>query len=264
MSYDPDQQLESQGAGQADWDEGLNQNFAILARGYHTVARVGHDVATADVLWMNSGGFLFKFDPNSLAIKPNALTFIGASSGESIQVLLSGIVRSLAAYVPGRDYYVSMTTPGLIVSSPSDKQIGHGVDGGGIYFNPRALVATSIDLSSLQVPTIVRSSVIIGATSWGINTQDFSALTPLVLVHSHGDVSTFYLQPASIAPLPNGTQIDGIMRGAGTITFAVTSSNVQLRAVNSMFKVNDQWSMWTLYKSAANLWILGGNITSVS
>src|SRR5690242_19041600 len=106
-----DQQFELPTEGQADWDTSLNANLSIAERGYHTVARVGEAVNTTDVLWMSSGGFFYKFNPNSLTIMPMALSRVQASSGESIQAQVFGAVRSLGTFVPGREYFVAPASP---------------------------------------------------------------------------------------------------------------------------------------------------------
>ncbi len=144
MTQTTDNQLALLTSGQADWDSDENANFGILERGYHTTARAGIAINSGYVCWMSSGGFFMPFNPNSTTIKPSALAFTAPASGDSALFLLNGIVRSLyTAFVPGKDYYVSATTPGLIVSTPDAmaRKIGIGLDGGGIYFNWRDVPA---------------------------------------------------------------------------------------------------------------------------
>jgi hypothetical protein len=141
MTVTNDNQLENPTAGQADWDSALNANFTILERGYHLSAQAGIAINTGYVVWMNSGGFLFPFNPNSRDVYPYGLSYTAAASGESVQVILSGIVRSLAIHspaVPGMDLFVSPTTPGIVVGSYSgaNRRIGFGVSEQGLYFNP--------------------------------------------------------------------------------------------------------------------------------
>lgn len=150
-----DNQLAILASGQADWDSDLDANFGIIERGYHTTARAGEAISSGYVCWMDSGGFFHKFDPNSATIKPQALAFTSLSSGDSSLFLLTGIVRSLyTGFVPGQEYYVSAATPGLIVGSYSaaSRKIGMGLDGGGIYFNPRQ---HSLPEQLTQITTIV-------------------------------------------------------------------------------------------------------------
>lgn len=136
-----DNQLEQQTSGQADWDSGLNANFTILERGYHATVQFGADVNTGYVLWINSGGFAFHFNPNSEDIFPHAIAITGGSSGDTKQVLISGIMRSLDIHspaTPGQDLFVSAATEGLVVGSYSaaSRRIGWGVSQSGLYFNP--------------------------------------------------------------------------------------------------------------------------------
>lgn len=141
MSISNDNKFELQTAGQADWDSGLNANFTLLERGYHMSGLAGADVNTGSALWITSGNFFVPFDPNSADIRPHAYSYLGASSGESLSVLVTGIVRSLginSPALPGQDLFVSPVTPGLLVGSYSaaGRRVGVGVGGWGVYFNP--------------------------------------------------------------------------------------------------------------------------------
>lgn len=140
MTITTDNQLLEIVEGAADWDTSLNENTGILERGYHTTAQAGAAINSGYVCWMDSGGFFHPFDPNSTTIKPHAISFTAPGSGESAMFLLWGIVRSMyTAFVPGRDYFASAATPGLIVESYSaaSRRIGFGVAGGGLAFNPK-------------------------------------------------------------------------------------------------------------------------------
>jgi hypothetical protein len=91
------------------------------------------------VLWLNSGGFFFPFDPNSAAIFPHALAYTAAASGDSLTALAWGIVRSLginSPAVPGFGLYTSALTPGVIVTTPNGPKIGRGLAGYGVLFQP--------------------------------------------------------------------------------------------------------------------------------
>jgi hypothetical protein len=141
MSITNDNLLELQSAGQADWDSGLNADFSILERGYHGVFRAGAAINTGHVVWINSGGYAFHFNPNSEDARPHGFAFTGAASGDNIQLLLTGIVRSLgvcSASIPGLDLFVSPASPGYVASSYSaaSRRIGIGAGGWGVYFNP--------------------------------------------------------------------------------------------------------------------------------
>lgn len=134
MALTRDNQLSNQAAGTNDWDSGENANHSILERGYHTQANAGLAVATFQILHMTSGGFFVPYNSASADIRPHGFAFTGASSGDSISGLLSGIVRSFG-YVPGQNYFASPS--GTIVTTPNQWSIGFGVQGGGLYFNPR-------------------------------------------------------------------------------------------------------------------------------
>lgn len=125
--------------GQGDWDSGLGVNFMALERGYHVTERAGTAINTGQVLWLNSGGFAFPFDPNSKSIYPVGLAYTAIASGDSATFLAWGIVRSLginSPAVPGFPLYVSALTPGLIVTTPTGHKIGRGLTGYGVLFNP--------------------------------------------------------------------------------------------------------------------------------
>ena len=94
MAISDDQQLESQTAGTADWDAGLNANFTILERGNHVTVPAGNDINTGHVCWVDSGGFAHHYDPNSVDIRPHGYAWTGANSGDYVQLLVRGIIRS--------------------------------------------------------------------------------------------------------------------------------------------------------------------------
>ena len=136
-----DQQFLTPTNGAADWDASLNANFTALERGFYATAQAGMDVNTGYVIWINSGNFMFHFDPNSRAIQPHGMALTSASSGDTLQVLLWGIARSLgitSPAVPGIPCYVSGATPGLIVGSYSgaDRPVGFGLGVPGLVFAP--------------------------------------------------------------------------------------------------------------------------------
>lgn len=130
-------------AGQADWDSGLSGDLtSVLEKGYHVTERAGVAVNTGMVLWCNSGGFLFPFNPNSQSIWPHAIAYTAASSGDTLSAIAWGICpRSIginSTAVPGADLFVSALTPGVVVGSyaGADRKIGVGLFGYGVLFNP--------------------------------------------------------------------------------------------------------------------------------
>lgn len=128
-------------AGQADWDTTLNADLSIIEKGYRSLGQAGMTVRTGHVLWMNSGGFFFHFDPNSTSIYPTHFAHIGAASGDSMTPIAWGAVKSLgicSPAVPGQPLFVSMSTPGVVVGSytAADRQIGWGLPNYGVLFKP--------------------------------------------------------------------------------------------------------------------------------
>jgi hypothetical protein len=147
--------------GQANWDSDLNVNANIAERGYHVTEHAGVGINTGQVLWLNSGGFFFPLDPNSSSAIPHALAFTAAASGDSMQALAWGIVRSLAINspaVPGQALYVSALTPGVIVGSYSgaDRPIGFGLPGYSVMFRPGRGVIEQLT-SSLAIQAVTGS-----------------------------------------------------------------------------------------------------------
>jgi hypothetical protein len=143
MSTSDDNQFQLQATGTSDWDTALNANFSKLERGFHVTAQAGIAVNTGQVLWMNSGGFLFPFNPTSLDARPGFMALTQAASGDSILALREGVVRSLGVHsngVVGSPLYVSAESPGIIVGSYSgaSRRIGIKIGGWATMFTPEA------------------------------------------------------------------------------------------------------------------------------
>lgn len=141
MAISKDEQLESQTAGTADWDSGLNANVTINERGNHVTVQAGQNVNTGYVCWIDSGAFAHHYDPNSLSIRPHGFAFTAADSGDDLHMVVRGTIRSLdicSPVVPGIDAYVAGNTPGLVVNSYSGSwpAIGWGTGPGQLYFDP--------------------------------------------------------------------------------------------------------------------------------
>lgn len=157
--------------GQGDWDSGLAANFLALERGYHVTERAGIAINTGQVLWLNSGGFFFPFNPNSESVSPHAYAFTAAASGDTLTALAWGIVRSLminSPAVPGKALFVSALTPGLIVTSyaAANRPVGRGLSGGGILFNPN---------QNDRFPEQITSSIAINAVTGSLHLFSASA-----------------------------------------------------------------------------------------
>lgn len=174
-----DQLLNLLTSGASDWDTDLNSNFALLERGFHITARAGAAVNTGDVLWMNSGEFFFPFNPNSYDIFPHAMAPRAASSGDTLQAVAWGIVRSLAIHspaVPGQPFFVSAQTPGVVVGSydGADRICGFGVGAPGVLFQPTRGIRQQVSqTTSLAIAAVTGSTHLFVASvgRYGLNRQ---------------------------------------------------------------------------------------------
>lgn len=182
--------------GQADWDASLSGNWSIVERGYHTTERAGMAINTGNVLWMNSGGYFFAFDPNSADIFPSHLAYTAASSGDSMTVLAWGSIRSLginSPAVPGKPLFVSALTPGVIVGSyqGADRVIGRGLPGYGVLFNPVRNYVTERIVTSLAINAVTGSlhlfTVEAGLYGWARQTVMIGNSADLVELKLYSD-----------------------------------------------------------------------------
>lgn len=174
-------------SGQADWDSGLGLDFQVIERGYHITERAGTAISTGQVLWMNSGGFFFPFDPNSKSISPSAFSYMAAASGDSMPALAWGIVRSLGVGAPGELLFTSATTPGLAVRSYAGafRPIGMGLSGGGILFAPARVTVNLRNVGDLNLSSLGNGQVVM----WSDATSTFVMGT--VAAGSGGGATTF-------------------------------------------------------------------------
>lgn len=130
-------------AGQADWDASINGNFSILEFGYRAKGQAGEDINTGEVVTVASDGFVNRFDPNSHDAKPHLLSMTALSSGDEAFFVSFGSVRSLGVWtgvIPGHDVFVSVFTPGMVVSSYSgaNRKVGIAHYEDGFVFQPGA------------------------------------------------------------------------------------------------------------------------------
>lgn len=131
-------------AGQADWDSSLNGNFSIVEFGYRARGQAGEDVNTGDILTVGSDGFALRYDPNSADIFPHLMTVSALSSGDEAHFVAFGGVRSLGVFggvIPGHPVYVSVLTPGMVVSSYSgaNRNVGRAHYEDGFVFDPNGV-----------------------------------------------------------------------------------------------------------------------------
>jgi len=135
--------FEQPSAGAADWDASLNSNFAILESGFRAKGQAGEAINTGDIVTVGSDGFSKRFDPNSEDIKPHLLSITALSSGDGANFVAFGSVRSLGVWggvIPGHEVFVSVLTPGMVVSSFSgaNRGVGFAHYEDGFVFQPSA------------------------------------------------------------------------------------------------------------------------------
>lgn len=135
--------FEQPSAGAADWDSSINGNFGILESGFRAKGQAGEVVNTGDILTVGSDGFSLRFDPNSEDIKPHLLSLTALSSGDEANFVAFGSVRSLGVWtgvIPGHEVFVSVLTPGMVVSSYSgaNRGVGFAHYEDGFVFQPGA------------------------------------------------------------------------------------------------------------------------------
>lgn len=201
-----------------------------LERGYHVTEHAGVAVNTGHVLWCNSGGFFFPFNPNSADIFPHAIAYTAAASGDSLTALAWGICpRSIginSPAMPGAPLFVSAQTPGVIVRSQqgSDRQIGIGLLGYGVLFQPRANYITERLTSSLSINAVTGSLHLFTAEAgyYGWNRQT-------VMIGNSADLVElkFYSDSARTALLfstkSGGVSVVGSMQDRAGWPYEVTS-----------------------------------------
>jgi hypothetical protein len=174
-------------SGQGDWDSGISANFNVLDRGYHITQRAGTAIGTGQILWLNSGGFFFPFDPASTTINPVAYAYLAAASGDSMTALAWGAVRSLdinSGVLAGDLAYSS--SAGYAVSSYAgcDRPIGFGLTTGGLLFMPRGSSAAAggtgvtmlSSLSDVAITSVTSGQHLVWSGSSWQNTAPFPAL----------------------------------------------------------------------------------------
>lgn len=130
-------------SGQSDWDADTDENFGILERGYHISEHAGQAVSSGQVLTLNSSGFFKPYDPTVTSMPPMAYAYTAAASGDALQALAWGIVRSLdvnslgvagqIAYSTASGFLTPVTSLGL--------PVGLFTSANGILFNPAKLAA---------------------------------------------------------------------------------------------------------------------------
>ena len=157
MSYSDNNNFEIQTDGQADWDTGLNANFAISDRGYHTKFTAGTAIKTGDILWAASGGAVFPYNPRSLSLRQAiAISYKAVNSGESDFFLLRGVVSSIGIWsgniIPGLPVFASPSTAGFAVSSyaAADFAVGLALANNALYFAPGTLRGVPEKITQVQ------------------------------------------------------------------------------------------------------------------
>lgn len=151
--------FEQPSAGASDWDSSLNSNWGILESGYRSRGQAGEVINTGDIVTVGSDGFALRFDPRSHDIKPHYLSLTALSSGDETHFVAFGSVRSLSVWtnvIPGHDVFVSVFTPGMVVSSYSgaNRAIGFAHFEDGFTFNPGASHLPELIVSSIQIDAV--------------------------------------------------------------------------------------------------------------
>lgn len=173
-----DNQLAIITSGAADWDADIDANFRIIERGYHVTQRAGLAINTGMVLWCDSAGFFRPFDPNSGSILPMAFSYTAAASGDTMQAVAWGIVRSLgitSAVLPGQAAWVSAATPGVVCGSSAIQHVPVGLGlPGGFMFSPARMNTQSFGSGATYAPTFFTSSLAINAVVGSLHTFTMS------------------------------------------------------------------------------------------
>lgn len=174
MSISNDQQFNLQVTGTSDWDTALNSNFSKLERGFHFVERVGVNVNTGDVCRLASNGFMSPISCDPSRERVLGLALVSASSGDSVQFLHHGIVRSLAIFSlgnPGEQLFISPFTLGMVARSYSGAHFSAGkrLSGSGFMFMPEHFVPEYLSRVSTVagvVGTNVDFTIDVGKRGW--------------------------------------------------------------------------------------------------
>ncbi len=205
MSTDQ-QNFETPSAGASDWDGSLNANFNQLESGFRARGRAGEVVNTGEVVTVGSDGFALRFDPNSLSSKPNLLSLTALSSGDEAFFVSFGSVRSLGVWggvIPGHDVFVSVLTPGMLVSSYSgaNRSVGFAHFEDGVVFNVGPTHLPELIVASIQVDAVNGSlhlfDIDVGLDGWNRRLHVIGQSADLVEIDlftnsSRGDVDKVY------------------------------------------------------------------------
>ena len=150
MSYEPNNNLEIQTSGQADWETGLNANFQIIDRGFHGSFTAGTNIGSGEAFIADSNGIAQLYDASSIDnLPPTGVSYKNVNSGEQTNFLLRGIIDGYSSLSPGNPVYVDQASPGLLTSTPtivgSDYNmrnvVGLALDNTHVYINPVPFVS---------------------------------------------------------------------------------------------------------------------------
>lgn len=209
--------FEQPSAGAADWDASLNSNWGILESGYRSRGQAGIEINTGDVVTVGSDGFSLPFDPNSLDSKPHYLSLTALSSGDETHFVAFGSVRSLGIWsnvIPGHDVFVSVLTPGMLVSSYSgaNRSVGFSNFEDGLTFNPGASHLPELIISSTQIDAVNGSLHLFqidpGLDGWNRRILMIGASADLVELHFYTNSSRLAVDAAYLT-LSGGVTVVG-------------------------------------------------------
>lgn len=159
-------------SGQSDWDTDIDANFSVLERGYHISERAGQPISSGQVLSLTSGGFFKPYDWTA-ALPPIAYSYTAAASGDSLQALAWGIVRSLDINSPAVAGQLAYATgSGFLTTVASGLPLGKFTTGRGILFNPSNIAGGGG--GGGYTPTYFANSAAINAVVGSLHTFTFS------------------------------------------------------------------------------------------
>ncbi len=188
MAFTTDQQLETQAAGQADWDTALNANFAIIERGRHLLALAGSAVGSGQVCIVGSGGYVLPMNAASTALFPQLISYKSVNSGDQTQFLLNGAVRSMTVWsghiTPGKPVHISTRSIGFPVNSFAGcgEAAGLAIGNDAILFNP----GQPRTLPSIDVNVNTVGPILVGTyADFAVPVGRYATVRDLTYVGSH-------------------------------------------------------------------------------
>lgn len=266
--------------GQANWDTDLNTNTNYSERGYYITERAGQAISSGQVLWLNSGGFFLPYNSASASIFPHAYAYVGASSGDTMQALAWGIVRSLGVnspLYPGQLAFANGS--GFISAATAGLAVGYGCVGFGVLFNPAKASGggaggsttlgglTDVNTNGVTQDSLLKwsnasskwivavDSYIVGAVSYVTTLTAATAINTghAIWIDPNSAAVGKHFDPNSESTLPSGIALTG-GTGAGSIFQLVSGGYLNGLAITSAAPVGSR-----VYVSALTPGVLVGS-----